>query len=76
MEFAEVVDLEFYMKSGNIIKVDSVMTKFSITYANNVTGIKAFEQVRPRRRMFLQALQLDQIEAICYARAPYKKLMW
>lgn len=73
MKFVEVVDLELYMKSGNVIKVDSVSAETKIIgCSTGVAKISEFKQIRPKRTFNLVALDLNQIESIVYTNSRSK----
>lgn len=58
----------FYMKSGNKIVLDKVISDITIKYnGNEITGISDWKQSRfARNKLFLASIALDQIEAITH----------
>lgn len=56
--------LEIYMKSGNVIRIDSIA---DYTFKRTERGISEFSISwdKPSRRLLVGTIDLSQIEAIC-----------
>lgn len=56
--------LHIHMKSGKTIKVDGIKN-YTINYTGNeITGLKLEYAYTAKRRLIVQSLALDQVEAI------------
>jgi hypothetical protein len=63
----KLVTVTFYMKSGNTIVADRVVSPFTVSVQGNaVTGVSKWEQFSPRNKVMLITIDLSQIEAISH----------
>lgn len=73
MKFVKVCDIKIYMKSGNVIVVDSIdsdVTFFS--GSSNVSKISNYKQHRAKNFVMLGVLDLAQIEAVSTSKHRWK----
>ena len=76
MKFAKVIDVTFYMKSGNVIVADSVGSQALFTPNGNSIGkIEKYQQISPKNSVAVQLIDLSQIEGISFTKMR-SKLIW
>jgi hypothetical protein len=56
--------LEIYMKSGNIIELDSIVD-YEFETGVGVTKLKLTWDPKAKRKLLVTTLTLEQIEAVC-----------